>query len=79
MKSRIYQEEVWASNITFPKGDKMSGMSGCYSGGITAMSTNGPISVSMQALKILQISLGLPNKITNSLNISEVWWTILNV
>ena len=64
MKSRIYQEEVWASNITFtfPKGDKMLSMSGCYSGGITAMSTNGPISVSMQALKILQISQGCPTK-----------------
>ena len=36
------------------------------------MSTNGPISVSMQALKIPQISQGLPNKITESLNISEV-------
>ena len=48
-------------------------MRGCYSGGITAMSTNGPISVSMQALKIPQISQGLPNKITDSLNISEVW------
>ena len=51
----------------------MPSMSGCYSGGITAMSTNGPISVSMQALKILQISQGQPDKITNSLNISEVW------
>ena len=48
-------------------------MRGCYSGGITAMSTNGPISVSMQALKIPQISQRLPNKITDSLNISEVW------
>ena len=48
-------------------------MRGCYSGGITAMSTNGPISVSMQALKIPQISQGLPNQITDSLNISEVW------
>ena len=47
-------------------------MRGCYSGGITAMSTNGPISVSMQALKIPQISQGLPNQITDSLNISEV-------
>ena len=49
-------------------------MRGCYSGGITAMSTNGPISVSMQALKIPQISqVLLPNKITDSLDISEVW------
>ena len=59
--------------FTFTKGDKIPGMRGCYSGGITAMSTNGPISVSMQALKIPQISQGLPNKITDSLNISEVW------
>ena len=59
--------------FTFTKGDKIPGMRGCYSGGITAMSTNGPISVSMQALKIPQISQGLPNKITESLNISEVW------
>ena len=57
----------------------MPSMSGCYSGGITAMSTNGPISVSMQALKILQRSQGQPDKITNSLNISEVWWKFLNV
>ena len=36
----------------------MPGMRGCYSGGISAMSTNGPISISMQALKIPQISQG---------------------
>ena len=33
----------------------MPGMSGCYSVGITAMSTNGPISVFMQVLEIPQI------------------------
>ena len=47
-------------SLLVPIGDRMCGMSGCYSSSITAMSTNGPISLSMQALKIPQISQRLP-------------------
>ena len=55
--SRDHAEVFFQTQIfTVPKGDGMHGMGGCYSGGITAMSTNGPISLSMQVLKIPQIS-----------------------
>ena len=60
MKSKI-QTFSQTKIFTAPKGNGMPGMGGCYSLGITAMSTNGPISASMQVLKIPQIREGLPH------------------